>query len=95
MPDGLLVVRPLGEADAGAASVVLTRSFATSLQGIPLKDGRGYVGEMLTQQPPRGVLLVARLFPTGAGAGGGRVRGGAGQRVQCSAVALLSGGVWI
>lgn len=66
VPDGRLVVRPLGAEDASAAAVVLTRSFATSLQGIPLKDGRGYVQEMLTQQPPRGVLLVARLFPAGA-----------------------------
>lgn len=45
--------------------VLLTRAFATSLQGVPLQDGRAYVAACL-RQPPAGVLLVARLHPTGA-----------------------------
>ena len=65
LPQGRLVVRPLQADDVGAASVVLTRAFATSLQGIPIQDGRKYCVDCLAQAP-RGVLLVARLDPTGA-----------------------------
>jgi hypothetical protein len=38
--DGVLTIQPLQEEDVAAASVVLTRAFATSAQGIPIEDGR-------------------------------------------------------
>ena len=38
--DGLLIIAPLTEEEVGAASVCLTRAFATSPQGIPIEDGR-------------------------------------------------------
>ncbi|PSC75660.1 acyl-N-acyltransferase [Micractinium conductrix] len=49
-------------ADVGPASVLLTRAFAGSLQGIPIQDARQYCLDSL-KQVPRGVLLVARLQP--------------------------------
>lgn len=71
MPHGRLSIRPVQPEDVGPASVLLTRSFATSLQGVPLQDGRQYCLDSL-RQPPHGVLLVARLHP--AGERGGRAR---------------------
>lgn len=57
-----LIISPLQEDDVGPASVVLTRAFATSPQGIPFDDGRKYTRDML-RAPPHAALLVARLFP--------------------------------
>lgn len=37
---GHLIIDPLEAHDVGAASVVLTRAFATSPQGVPIEDGR-------------------------------------------------------
>jgi hypothetical protein len=37
---GQLVIAPLQSHEVGAASVVLTRAFATSPQGVPIEDGR-------------------------------------------------------
>jgi hypothetical protein len=65
LPEGRLIIRPAEAADVGAASVLLTRAFAASPQGMGIKDGRKYCREALAQ-PPRGVLLVARLLPIGA-----------------------------
>ena len=68
-PLGRLAIRVVQAADVGPASVLLTRAFATSAQGVPLQDGRAYV-EACLRQAPLGVLLVARLVPNGArGAG--------------------------
>lgn len=63
LPQGRLVIAPVQEADVGAASVLLTRAFAASAQGVHITDGRKYCRDSLSQ-PPHGVLLVARLFPT-------------------------------
>lgn len=60
---GRLVIAPLAADEVGAASVVLTRAFATSPAGIPIDDGRQYCQHMVGM-PPRGVLLVGRLYPT-------------------------------
>ena len=38
--DGRLIITPLDAVEVGAASVVLTRAFATSPQGVPIEDGR-------------------------------------------------------
>lgn len=38
--DGRLIIAPLAASEVGAASVVLTRAFATSPQGVPIEDGR-------------------------------------------------------
>lgn len=62
VPLGTLTIRPAQPADVGPASVLLTRAFAGSLQGVPIGDARQYCQDSLTQ-PPRGVLLVARLQP--------------------------------
>lgn len=64
VPLGTLTIRPAQPADVGPASVLLTRAFAGSLQGVPIGDARQYCQDSLTQ-PPRGVLLVARLQPAG------------------------------
>jgi len=40
LPQGRLVVNPIQNEDISAASVVLTRAFATSPQGIPLEECR-------------------------------------------------------
>lgn len=61
---GTLTILPAQPADVGPASVLLTRAFAGSLQGVPIQDARQYCQACLTQ-PPRGVLLVARLQPAG------------------------------
>lgn len=61
---GALTIRPVRVEDVGSASVLLTRAFAGSLQGVPIHDARKYCLDCLTQ-PPRGLLLVARLHPTG------------------------------
>ncbi|KAL4420978.1 hypothetical protein ABPG77_001297 [Micractinium sp. CCAP 211/92] len=63
LPLGTLTIRPAQPEDVGPASVLLTRAFAGSLQGVPIGDARQYCQDSLTQ-PPRGVLLVARLQPT-------------------------------
>lgn len=68
LPHGRLTIRPVHADDVGAAAVLLTRAFAGSAQGVPLSDGRQYCLDSL-QQPPRGVLLVARLHPEGAWGG--------------------------
>lgn len=73
LPQGRLVIAPVQEADVGAASVLLTRAFAASAQGVHITDGRKYCRDSLSQ-PPHGVLLVARLFPTGKGQAGWRRR---------------------
>lgn len=65
LPHGQLIIRPAQPEDVGPASVLLTRAFAGSLQGVPLQDGRQYCLDSL-RQPPNGVLLVARLHPEGA-----------------------------
>lgn len=64
LPCGRLTIRPAQPEDVGPASVLLTRAFAGSLQGVPLQDGRQYCEDSL-RQPPNGVLLVARLYPEG------------------------------
>jgi len=64
LPWGALEIRPVRLDDVGPASVLLTRAFAGSLQGVPIHDARQYCMDSLTQ-PPRGVLLVARLQPEG------------------------------
>jgi hypothetical protein len=38
--NGQLIIAPLEAHEVGAASVVLTRAFATSPQGVPIEDGR-------------------------------------------------------
>lgn len=38
--DGQLIIAALQANEVGAASVVLTRAFATSPQGVPIEDGR-------------------------------------------------------
>jgi hypothetical protein len=38
--NGQLSIAPLEAHEVGAASVVLTRAFATSPQGVPIEDGR-------------------------------------------------------
>jgi len=38
--NGQLIIDPLDAHEVGAASVVLTRAFATSPQGVPIEDGR-------------------------------------------------------
>ncbi|PRW58832.1 Acyl- N-acyltransferase [Chlorella sorokiniana] len=65
LPLGRLTIRPAQPEDVGPASVLLTRAFAGSLQGVPLQDGRQYCEDSL-RQPPQGVLLVARLHPEDA-----------------------------
>lgn len=40
IPAGLLNIDGIQEHDVGAASVVLTRAFAVSPQGVPIQDGR-------------------------------------------------------
>lgn len=65
LPQGRLVIRPARQADVGAASVLLTRAFAASPQGVVITDGRKYCEECL-RQPPDGVLLVGLLYPAGA-----------------------------
>ncbi len=62
-PLGKLVFRTVAEEDVKAATVVLTRAFATTGY-LPLDDAGQYCADML-QQPPLGILLVARLFPKG------------------------------
>ncbi len=69
LPFGTLTIRPAQPEDVGPASVLLTRAFAGSLQGVPIGDARQYCQDSLTQ-PPRGVLLVARLQPTGKAVAG-------------------------
>jgi ribosomal protein S18 acetylase RimI-like enzyme len=69
-PWAALTLAPLAPVDVEFASVVLTRAFAGSAQGIPLGDGRQYCLDML-RAPPEGVLLVARLEPLEEGGGGG------------------------
>lgn len=65
LPQGTLIIQPARQADVGAASVLLTRAFAASPQGVAIADGRKYCEECL-RQPPDGVLLVGRLRPAGA-----------------------------
>lgn len=61
--NGKLIIAPLEAHEVGAASVVLTRAFATSPQGVPIEDGRQYCEKMLTMSP-KGIFLVGRLHPT-------------------------------
>ncbi|KAL4425929.1 hypothetical protein ABPG75_009945 [Micractinium tetrahymenae] len=65
LPLGAFAIRPAQPEDVGPASVLLTRAFAGSLQGVPIGDARQYCQDSLTQ-PPRGLLLVARLQPADA-----------------------------
>jgi ribosomal protein S18 acetylase RimI-like enzyme len=76
-PWAALTLAPLAPADVEAASVVLTRAFAGSAQGIPLGDGRQYCLDML-RAPPEGVLLVARLEPLDESGGEGAADAGDG-----------------
>lgn len=62
LPIGTLVITPLSQEDISAASVVLTRAFATSPQGIPIDECRSYCQSMVSM-PPKGVFLIARLYP--------------------------------
>lgn len=56
---GKLVVRPVSQQDVKAATVLLTRAFATTGY-LPLDDAGQYCLDMLQSQP-QGLLLVARL----------------------------------
>lgn len=64
LPQGSLLIRPARVDDVGAASVLLTRAFAASLQGVPIQDARQYCLDCITHPPSEAVLLVARLQPT-------------------------------
>ncbi|EFN57398.1 hypothetical protein CHLNCDRAFT_142821 [Chlorella variabilis] len=57
LPQGRLVIAPVQEADVGAASVLLTRAFAASAQGVHITDGRKYCRDSLSQ-PPHGTSRV-------------------------------------
>ncbi|KAI3438506.1 hypothetical protein D9Q98_000934 [Chlorella vulgaris] len=84
LPHGRLVIRAAEEADVGAASVVLTRAFAGSAQGVPLSDGRKFCSDCL-MQPPRGLLLVGRMFPSDTAQGAPRLRPGQMSRLMATA----------